>query len=415
MIVNFPHGDWATRLLSPELTANGCLPLFFVIALPNAIAESWIQARSYQGIAANVLSHFPMKQINCFMPLQGSITKLIHWMAQGHMESNWDDTLAFMAAPMPTAWFRPIPKEAPLSGRGPSVWPDPDLVNGRWLQGLPQQGLQSDVLDRVLEQSIAFHHSERQHMTKMPPQASRKGSPFVFFPHVRRGVTAAAAGGRVIEFTERHLGTEQLPELYRDRCTDVYRASAASEAVRRSEKHAILCDPGALQQAVRERQLAVFFRNSHFNTMLKFDGQLYLLCTDIAFSSSEVVWERFDKVDGDTDYVDAEFRSGQQAAGAVGEAYVPGSMEDADAQLAWQMMQEELDIHIFVHSRTRKPLCKRKRQLGRKHRPLPRRSQRRSRRCSLRPLPKLRQLQLLLLKVESRKRRLESHAQYSEI
>ena len=57
-------------------------------------------------------------------------------------------------------------------------------------------------------------------MTKMPPQASRKGSPFVFFPHVRRGVTAAAAGGRVIEFTERHLGTEQLPELYRDRCTD---------------------------------------------------------------------------------------------------------------------------------------------------------------------------------------------------
>ena len=99
---------------------------------------------------------------------------------------------------------------------------------------------------KVLEQSIAFHHSERQHMTKMPPQASRKGSPFVFFPHVRRGVTAAAAGGRVIEFTERHLGTEQLPELYRDRCTDVYRASAASEAVRRSEKHAILCDPGVL-------------------------------------------------------------------------------------------------------------------------------------------------------------------------
>jgi len=110
----------------------------------------------------------------------------------------------------------------------------------------------------------------------------------------------------------------------------------------------------ALQQAVRERQLAVFFRNSHFNTMLKFDGQLYLLCTDIAFSSSEVVWERFDKVDGDTDYVDAEFRSGQQAAGAVGEAYVPGSMEDADAQLAWQMMQEELraqqDEEAFVQA-----------------------------------------------------------------
>ena len=87
-----------------------------MIALPNAIAESWIQARSYQGIATNVLNHFPMKQLNCFMSLQGSITKMIHWMAQGHMESYWDDTLAFIAAPMPNAWFRPIPKEAPLSG-----------------------------------------------------------------------------------------------------------------------------------------------------------------------------------------------------------------------------------------------------------------------------------------------------------
>ena len=112
LIVNFPNGDWATRLLSPELTANGCLPLFFVIALPNAIVDSWIQARTYQGIAANVLNHFPMKQLNCFMSLQGSITKLTHWMAQGHMESYWNDTLSFIAAPMPNAWFRPIAKQA---------------------------------------------------------------------------------------------------------------------------------------------------------------------------------------------------------------------------------------------------------------------------------------------------------------
>ena len=99
LIFNFPNGDWATRLLSPELAANGCLPLFFVIALPNAIVDSWIQARTYQGIAANVLNHFPMKQLNCFMSLQGSITQLIHWMAQGHMESYWNDTLSFIAAP----------------------------------------------------------------------------------------------------------------------------------------------------------------------------------------------------------------------------------------------------------------------------------------------------------------------------
>lgn len=101
----------------------------------------------------------------------------------------------------------------------------------------------------------------------------------------------------------------------------------------------------ALHEAVRERQLAVFFRNSHFNTILKYDGNLYLLCTDIAFANSHLLWERFTEVDGDTDYCDDDFRSGQEAA----HVHVPevqpqgqGSMEDADAQLAWQMMQEEL-------------------------------------------------------------------------
>ena len=69
-----------------------------------------------RAFAANVLNHFPMKQLNCFMSLQESITKLTHWMAQGHMESYWNDTLSFIAAPMPNAWFRPIAKQAPLSG-----------------------------------------------------------------------------------------------------------------------------------------------------------------------------------------------------------------------------------------------------------------------------------------------------------
>jgi len=112
----------------------------------------------------------------------------------------------------------------------------------------------------------------------------------------------------------------------------------------------------ALHETVRERQLAVFFRNSHFNTMLKYEGKLYLLCTDIAFATSHLCWERFDEVDGDTEYVDADFQvtpeggiSAEDAAAiaaveaaevaAVSGGPPPG---DADAQLAWQMMQEDL-------------------------------------------------------------------------
>mmetsp|Transcript_95348 Transcript_95348/g.294062 ORF Transcript_95348/g.294062 Transcript_95348/m.294062 type:complete len:406 (+) Transcript_95348:55-1272(+) len=112
----------------------------------------------------------------------------------------------------------------------------------------------------------------------------------------------------------------------------------------------------ALHETVRERQLAVFFRNSHFSTMLKYNGDLYLLCTDIAFGTSHIVWERLDEVDGDTSYCDADFQvntaaSDEAAALAAAEAMQESMLAGAtgagpdtssDAMLAWQMMQEDL-------------------------------------------------------------------------
>eukprot|EP00421_Protoceratium_reticulatum_P073878 CAMPEP_0168428576 /NCGR_PEP_ID=MMETSP0228-20121227/36929_1 /TAXON_ID=133427 /ORGANISM="Protoceratium reticulatum, Strain CCCM 535 (=CCMP 1889)" /LENGTH=405 /DNA_ID=CAMNT_0008442641 /DNA_START=30 /DNA_END=1247 /DNA_ORIENTATION=+ len=115
----------------------------------------------------------------------------------------------------------------------------------------------------------------------------------------------------------------------------------------------------ALHETVRERQLAVFFRNSHFSTMMKYNGDLYLLCTDIAFGNSHLCWERLDEVDGDTSYCDADFQvnsaaneeaAAMAAAQAVQESYLagaasagpPGEDAGADAMLAWQMMQEDL-------------------------------------------------------------------------
>jgi hypothetical protein len=117
----------------------------------------------------------------------------------------------------------------------------------------------------------------------------------------------------------------------------------------------------ALHEAVRERELAVFFRNSHFSAMMKYRGDLYLLCTDIAFATSHLVWERLDEVDGDTSYCDADFKENTAgsdeaaalaAAAAAQEAEASGAdasacaaaaaQSDADAMLAWQMMQEDL-------------------------------------------------------------------------
>ncbi|RLN26718.1 hypothetical protein BBJ28_00022857 [Nothophytophthora sp. Chile5] len=65
-----------------------------------------------------------------------------------------------------------------------------------------------------------------------------------------------------------------------------------------------------LHEEVRERQLCVFFRNNHFSTLFKFQGALYLLVTDAGYlDEPTVVWERLNEIDGDTEYLDAQFRT----------------------------------------------------------------------------------------------------------
>ena len=69
------------------------------------------------------------------------------------------------------------------------------------------------------------------------------------------------------------------------------------------------CGLAALKRVVRERQLCVFFRNNHFNTLFKLEGELYLLATDQGFIHEDgVVWERLSGVSGDTSYCAADFK-----------------------------------------------------------------------------------------------------------
>ncbi|XP_005393956.2 PREDICTED: protein FAM63B, partial [Chinchilla lanigera] len=66
-----------------------------------------------------------------------------------------------------------------------------------------------------------------------------------------------------------------------------------------------LCE---LTAAVQEGELCVFFRNNHFSTMTKHQGQLYLLVTDQGFLTEEkVVWESLHNVDGDGNFCDSDF------------------------------------------------------------------------------------------------------------
>ncbi|KAK7820798.1 ubiquitin carboxyl-terminal hydrolase mindy-1 [Quercus suber] len=64
-----------------------------------------------------------------------------------------------------------------------------------------------------------------------------------------------------------------------------------------------------LQDGLKERELCVFFRNNHFSTMFKYDGELYLLATDQGYiNQPDLVWEKLNEVNGDTLFMTGNFK-----------------------------------------------------------------------------------------------------------
>ena len=94
-----------------------------------------------------------------------------------------------------------------------------------------------------------------------------------------------------------------------------------------------------LHAFVRENELAVFFRNNHFSTLFKHEGQLYLLLTDIGYEHQPAhVWERLTEIDGDTCCCDSTFRrSPAVSATPPRSAASAGGKVDADYLLAMQL------------------------------------------------------------------------------
>eukprot|EP01067_Filipodium_phascolosomae_P000712 Filipodium_phascolosomae@DN1524_c0_g1_i3.p1 len=65
----------------------------------------------------------------------------------------------------------------------------------------------------------------------------------------------------------------------------------------------------AITETLRERELAVLFRNNHFSVIFRNDNQLYSLVTDQGFlKTPSVVWELLDSVDGNTEYLTETFQ-----------------------------------------------------------------------------------------------------------
>jgi hypothetical protein len=56
-----------------------------------------------------------------------------------------------------------------------------------------------------------------------------------------------------------------------------------------------------LYNTMQDRQFAVFFRNNHFSTLYFYNGQLFILVTDLGYlQEPSVVWEILDHIDGYT-------------------------------------------------------------------------------------------------------------------
>lgn len=70
-----------------------------------------------------------------------------------------------------------------------------------------------------------------------------------------------------------------------------------------------------LHKSVGEDELCVFFRNNHFSTITKHGGNLYLLISDIGFADEkDVIWEKICSIDGDSEFVNADFEPIQYGA-----------------------------------------------------------------------------------------------------
>ena len=113
----------------------------------------------------------------------------------------------------------------------------------------------------------------------------------------------------------------------------------------------------ALQEEMKESELAVFFRNNHFSTIFKYQNQLHLLMTDSGYKEMVECWETLTDVSGNNQFStiferhDAGNNNNKQLAdlpmtsGLTQSAYKDMNRADvdtADFALALQLQEEEV-------------------------------------------------------------------------
>ncbi|KAL7443128.1 hypothetical protein ACHAXM_008674 [Skeletonema potamos] len=106
--------------------------------------------------------------------------------------------------------------------------------------------------------------------------------------------------------------------------------------------------------------LHVFFRNNHFGTITKHNDMLYLLVTDLGYANTpEIIWEKLDSIDGNTEYVNEYFEKPiprTELAAAAGPTIDPAlllaqrSQSENDYKLAMAISKGEVNVSTSTTS-----------------------------------------------------------------
>jgi hypothetical protein len=104
-------------------------------------------------------------------------------------------------------------------------------------------------------------------------------------------------------------------------------------------QHGLHC----LHADLAEKSMGIFFRNNHFATITKQEGLLYLLVTDLGYAHTpQIVWEKLDMINGDTEHVNATFCTPGQVSQTAGASLSP-------EMLLAQSGQKDADYHLALH------------------------------------------------------------------
>ncbi|KAM7540047.1 hypothetical protein Aperf_G00000040456 [Anoplocephala perfoliata] len=148
---------------------------------------------------------------------------------------------------------------------------------------------------------------------------------------------------QVVEMIIDYKSSEDPERIHEGLLAEEFLESAASQLT--------MCGLCELNERLQEGQLAIFFRNNHFNTIYKKNGQIYMLLTDVGFvNEPNFVWETLNNIDGDSQFVDGEFKVVTKPASPT---VSPDSDNPSSLTPSAPVYPTQMDLHTRVFKSTR--------------------------------------------------------------